>query len=176
TLHDVSKTDGVNIGADSEGKDANGISDIYKTQIEAKATPAQLTETFTKIKKLSLRIKSPALATKLQAFPTSMLAAYKESSEVTEILKSLLLDLTSRQTALEAEIQAATLALVNVGEACDAATQAVLTNDDARGPAKGDSEAAKAAYLLGKVSWTETLKATSKEICIIKQIMIKLNS
>lgn len=55
----------------------------YKTQVETKSTPQQLAEKFTEMKRLSLRINSPALAAKLQGMaPTTMLAAYKESSEV----------------------------------------------------------------------------------------------
>mmetsp|Transcript_54159 Transcript_54159/g.123724 ORF Transcript_54159/g.123724 Transcript_54159/m.123724 type:complete len:441 (+) Transcript_54159:38-1360(+) len=166
TLHDMNKETGVNIGSDSVGKDENGISNIYKTQVETKSTPQQLAEKFTEMKRLSLRINSPALAAKLQGMaPTTMLAAYKESSEVTKILKSLLMDLKDRLDALEGEqgdathytddadgeSTTATMNLVNEGEACDAAVEAVLTNDDARGPAKGDAQNAKDAYISGKV-------------------------
>ena len=38
-----------------------------------------------------------------------MLAAYKESSEVSEILKSLLTDLNTRQTALDDELKVTSL-------------------------------------------------------------------
>ena len=79
TLHDINKQhEGIAIGSDSIGKDGNGVSNEYQRQFETKASPAQLEETLNKVKKMSLRIKSPGIASKLAALPTTMLAVYKE--------------------------------------------------------------------------------------------------
>jgi hypothetical protein len=191
TLHDINKQhEGIAIGSDSIGKDGNGVSNEYQRQFETKASPAQLEETLNKVKKMSLRIKSPGIASKLAALPTTMLAVYKESSEVSRILIEIWNQLDMRASMLEdektdadnnedqklEEKTNADITLVTTGKECEQAQQDVMTYNDQRATLEGKATAARSDYVAGRASYQDTIAHLSREVFIIRQILLKLNN